>query len=131
MRQDEINKNKWYADNGKFFRRISDHNIVGDFLILGVVNYINGVKLCLPKQEVINDYEEIDNDVIKAEEDYNDKIKRLKYCEFVNNKIRERYTLSEELAIQRKRDTSSDEFKDYYDYCESCKEEAKKIYYEQ
>ena len=129
MKQDEKNKSRWIADEGKFFRRISDHLIVGNILVLGVVNYINGVKLYFPKQEVIEDYEEIDDATLETEKAHDEEVTRKKYCEYVDRKIREKYSLSEELAIQRKRDENIDEFKAYYEYCEECKKEAKSIYY--
>ena len=47
------------------------------------------------------------------------------YEEKVVSLIRERYSLDEELAIQRQRDTKPDEFKVYFDYCEECKIRAK------
>ena len=40
-------------------------------------------------------------------------------------KIRQRYSLSEELAILRQRDTKPQEFKAYNDYAEQCKAEVK------
>jgi hypothetical protein len=40
-------------------------------------------------------------------------------------KIRARYDVDQELAIQRKRDTEPQEFAEYYAYVESCKAEAK------
>ena len=128
MRQDSVEKNKWYADEGKFFRRISDHLIVGDYLVLGIVNYINGVKLYFPKQEVITDYEEIDDKVLEAEEAHNKKVDYQKYKEYVDVLIRQKYSLAEELAIQRQRDEKPDEFKIFYAYCEQCKEIARKKY---
>lgn len=47
------------------------------------------------------------------------------YGETVNGLIRRKYTLSEELAILRKRDTKAEEFEAYNAYAESCKEEAR------
>lgn len=47
------------------------------------------------------------------------------YGETVNGLIRRKYTLSEELAILRQRDTKAEEFKAYNAYAESCKEEAR------
>lgn len=128
MRQDKENKNRWYADEGKFFRRISDHLIVGDILVLGIVNYINGVKLYLPKQEVIEDYEEIDDETLEAEKKHNEEVDGKKYIDYIERKIREKYTISEELAIQRQRDEKAEEFKEYYEYCEEVKKQAKEIY---
>lgn len=43
------------------------------------------------------------------------------YAEAVNAKIRERYTDSQEFAILRQRDEKSEEYAEYYSYCESCK----------
>lgn len=47
------------------------------------------------------------------------------YGETVNGLIRRKYTLSEELAILRQRDTKAEEFEVYNAYAESCKEEAR------
>ena len=47
------------------------------------------------------------------------------YDEAVNAKIRERYDLSNELAILRQRDEKPDEYQAYYAYCEECKAWAK------
>ena len=47
------------------------------------------------------------------------------YEERVEQLIRERYSLNEELAIQRQRETKVDEFNAYYEYCEECKQKAK------
>ena len=38
--------------------------------------------------------------------------------------IRERYSIDEELAIQRQRDTKPEEFQAYFVYCEDCKRRA-------
>lgn len=47
------------------------------------------------------------------------------YGEMVNELIRRKYTLSEELAILRQRDTKPDEFEAYNEYAEQCKKEIK------
>ena len=39
--------------------------------------------------------------------------------------IREKYSLDEELAIQRQRDTKPEEFQEYFEYCEFCKKQIK------
>lgn len=46
------------------------------------------------------------------------------YGETVNGLIRRKYTLSEELATLRQRETKAEEFEAYNAYAESCKEEA-------
>lgn len=43
----------------------------------------------------------------------------------VEARIRERYSVSQELAILRQRDTKRDEFAEYNAYAERCKAEAK------
>ena len=48
------------------------------------------------------------------------------YPELVEHLIRQRYTISQELAIHRQRDTKVAEFNEYNTYCESCKAEAKR-----
>ena len=52
-------------------------------------------------------------------------IKEALYGERVNSLIRERYTLSDELAILRRRDSAPDEFSAYNAYAESCKARAR------
>ena len=47
------------------------------------------------------------------------------YGERVNALIRERYSLSEELALLRQRTTKKAEFEEYNDFCEACKVKAK------
>ncbi len=48
------------------------------------------------------------------------------YEETVVSLIRQKYSLNEELAIQRQRDTKPEEFKAYFEYCEACKKQAAK-----
>ena len=47
------------------------------------------------------------------------------YSEKVVSLIREKYSLNEELAIQRQRDSKPQEFNEYYAYCEACKAKVK------
>lgn len=47
------------------------------------------------------------------------------YEQQVVAKIRERYSVDDELAILRQRDTKPEEFEAYNAYAESCKEEAR------
>lgn len=49
----------------------------------------------------------------------------ISYEERVVSLIREKYSVDDELAIQRQRDTKPDEFNEYFAYCEECKEKAK------
>lgn len=47
------------------------------------------------------------------------------YEEKVEDFIRERYTVSDELAILRQRYTKPNEFEEYNEFCEECKAKAK------
>ncbi len=47
------------------------------------------------------------------------------YEEKVVNAIRERYTIDDELAILRQRDSKPNEFAEYNEYCEECKRNAR------
>ena len=47
------------------------------------------------------------------------------YGAAVTRRIRERYSLSDELAIMRQRDEKPAEFSAYYEYVEKCKAYAK------
>ena len=49
------------------------------------------------------------------------------YEELVEQYIRERYTLNQELAINRQRETKPEEFSQYFAYCEQCKVKAKGV----
>lgn len=48
------------------------------------------------------------------------------YENLIVKKIRERYSVNEELAILRQRDTKPDEFAEYNAYVEECKTAVKK-----
>lgn len=49
------------------------------------------------------------------------------YEELVETFIRERYSVSDELALLRQRDVKKEEFDAYYAFCEECKVRAKEI----
>jgi uncharacterized protein YnzC (UPF0291/DUF896 family) len=49
---------------------------------------------------------------------------RKMYAALVNEKIRARYDISEELAILRQRDTNPEKFNEYNEFAERCKAEA-------
>lgn len=50
---------------------------------------------------------------------------QIRYENLVESKIRQRYTLSQELAILRQQESKQDEYAIYYAYCEQCKIEAR------
>lgn len=49
------------------------------------------------------------------------------YAQRVVDLIRQRYTITEELAIQRQRFDKPLEFDEYFSYCEECKLKAKNV----
>lgn len=49
---------------------------------------------------------------------------QISYDQLVSDLIRERYTVDQELAINRQRDTKPEEFQEYFDFCEQCKIKA-------
>lgn len=51
----------------------------------------------------------------------------MSYEELVIMFIREKYTLDNELAIQRQKETKPDEWEAYFAYCEVCKNKAKQV----
>lgn len=50
------------------------------------------------------------------------------YRDYVILLIRQKYDLSEEIAILRQKDTKPTEYQEYFDYVEECKKKAKEKY---
>lgn len=44
------------------------------------------------------------------------------YSTIVNELIRREYTVDKELALHRQREIKTEEFQEYFDYCEECKQ---------
>ena len=51
------------------------------------------------------------------------------YPNLVSRLIRERYSVDDEMAILRQRDTKPEEYKTYNAFCEECKARARKEIY--
>ena len=51
------------------------------------------------------------------------------YPNLVSRFIRERYSIDDEMAILRQRDTKPDEYEAYNAFCEECKAKAKEEIY--
>lgn len=49
------------------------------------------------------------------------------YAEYVEKLIREKYTVSDELAILRQQKTKPEKFAEYNEFCEQCKIKAKEF----
>lgn len=56
---------------------------------------------------------------------------QMTYSANVSSLIRKRYSVNDELAILRQRDSKPDEFAEYNTYCEQCKAKAKSLIREQ
>ena len=52
---------------------------------------------------------------------------RARYESMVESRIRQRYTLSQELAILRQKEAKVEEYQAYYEFCEACKAEIKSL----
>ncbi len=57
--------------------------------------------------------------------------KQAQYERRVDELIRSKYTLSQELAIIRQQATKSEEYQAYFNYCEECKAKAKAEVYDE
>jgi len=95
--------------------------------------YLNNKRVQRPKSVIIGETTYVpptEEQLLAAgyeikEEPYVVKTISLSYGQRVDLLIRERYSLSEELAIQRQRDTKPEEFQEYFNYCEECKTRVK------
>ncbi len=77
-----------------------------------------------PARDAWDEYENIQVYIPYTEEELN--AKRIKdYEKIVEDLIRVKYSVSNELAILRQKETKPNEFKEYYEYAEQCKAAAK------
>lgn len=75
--------------------------------------------------------QDFNEDLTFSVEKYNARKQRkneVNYETLVVNKIRQRYSINQELAILRQRDIKPEEYQEYFNYVEQCKEEAKNEY---
>ncbi len=79
---------------------------------------INGVIVPMSEEEIL----EMQKEQTKGEKEY---WQSINYAEAVNNEIRKRYSVSDEFAIIRQRDSKPEEFEAYNAYAEACKEAVK------
>lgn len=75
-----------------------------------------------PAKEAYDEYEDINVYI-----PYTEKELERQYALLVERYIRQKYSLSAELAILRQRDTKPEEFAEYNAYAEQCKAKAKEI----
>ena len=79
----------------------------------------NGVQVINPSEDMILSdgwYEFVAPEAEHCMQTYEERVEQL---------IREKYSVSQELAIQRQRETKPEEFEEYFDYCEECKTKSK------
>ena len=93
-------------------------------------NYIeNGfTKVELDEKYKDCNYFDFNEDLTFNVEKYNARKQEENEVEYENkiiNKIRQKYSINQELAILRQRDTKPEEYQVYFDYVEQCKAEAK------
>lgn len=90
-------------------------------IILGLTKYIGG-QLVQPTEMEKAAY----NAETQAERQaYLESTKTERYEARVEELIRVKYSISQEFALLRQRDTKSDEFETYWQYAEQCKAQAK------
>lgn len=58
-------------------------------------------------------------------------VKNLEYKTTIDRLIRQRYSVSDEIAILRQRDNKPEEYAEYNAYCEECKSQAKREAYKE
>lgn len=54
-------------------------------------------------------------------------LESIAYGERVTKLIREKYSVNDELAILRQRDSKPEEFEEYNEFAEECKKKAKEV----
>lgn len=82
--------------------------------------FVNGKLVEMTEEEV----ETMRREHEQHEKDY---WTNISYGDAVNEKIRDRYSESQELAILRQRDEKPDEYAEYFAYCEECKSYVKQM----
>ena len=81
----------------------------------------DGKQIFNPSEEMIlaagwEEYTPEEEPIVEYQPTYEEKVVEL---------IREKYTIDDELAILRQRDTKKAEFEEYFEFCEQCKLIAK------
>ena len=80
----------------------------------------------LSKNDTAESWTERDmtSEEIETEKEEQERLSVL-YADRVSELIREKYSLNDEIALSRQRDTKPEEFEEYFMYCEECKNKAK------
>lgn len=98
--------------------QIKDNKVIStDGKTIHIISTDTFGKSFFPARYPIEKYEEVDEiPNIRNEEDYGNQ---------VNDLIRRRYSLSEELGILRQKDEKPEEYRVYFAFCEECKAKAR------
>lgn len=75
-------------------------------------------KLIMLPSQTLDDYEEVDALPKFTNEEYKTKVEEA---------VRQKYSLSDELSILRQRDTKPQEYEEYFAYVEQCKRDIKAL----
>lgn len=82
----------------------------------------------IPEDCVYSDFDYIGSTYVFNQTKYDSRTKtdaQSLYENRVVELIRQKYTLSQELAILRQQTTKPEEYQEYFEYCEQCKTQAK------
>lgn len=98
--------------------QIKDNKVIStDNKIIHIIGTYTYGKSFFPARYPLEKYEEVDAiPIIPSRAEYEQKVEEL---------IRERYTISQELSLLRQRDTKAKEYQEYFEYAEQCKVKAK------
>lgn len=116
-----IEGNKIIAEEGLVLRRKKDMQVIGNTYYCGYLYYMFNKLLPEPILEKPDDFEELTQE--ECDRQYEER--KQKYPSLVETYIREKYSIADELAIQRQRETKPEAFQEYFEFCEECKKRAR------
>lgn len=121
-----IRKNDVFVN---YFKRFSDEEITGkpyNYQIAIVPDDVDITDITYA------DFDNIDGKLIFSANKYSarivaekEKTKRIEYKLQIDNLIREKYSINDEIAILRQRDTKTIEYEEYFDFVEKIKQNVK------
>lgn len=85
------------------------------------------MKKCVNGKYIEMTQEEIARMQFEQKETEKEYYQSMSYGELVNLFVRERYSLSEEIALGKQKERKPEEHQRYDDYCEECKVRAKRV----
>lgn len=97
-----INNKQVYSDENKYVHRVGTETYFKKAIVLPT--------------DTVADFEEVEELPKYTRQEYKEKVREL---------IKLKYSIEDEIALYRQRDIKSEEFDEYYKYCEECKVKAK------